>query len=306
MKLTKKIGHIGLDVADMDAAIEHATTIMGRRLVERTGANAYLSCNAEHHNLVFTESDRTALNHVSLEAESVEALEELKNRLLRESVLVCSEQPEEVGISQAIRFVGPSGHLFEVYTGMELDVHPARASGIDSLDPEIDTVGVRPRKFGHVALRAEDPSLLETFLSRMLGFIESDRVGGDLVWMRCNLDHHGLAILRGGDMLHHYAWEVESLAEIARLGDHLIRHGKTFIFGPGRHGPGRNYFAYHYDANGACVEYYADLEQIADDAWTGGDWAGNPNAINQWGPPPSEEFMSLGIPLANPQGAIVA
>jgi catechol 2,3-dioxygenase len=305
MKVIRKIGHIGLDVPDMDAAIEHATTIMGLRLVERTDANAYLSCNAEHHNLIFTESHRTALNHVSLEAESEEALEELRTRLLRENVEVLSERPEETGIRQAIRFVAPSGHVFEVYTGMELDIHRARTSGITSLDPQVDTVGVRPRKFGHVALRAEDPSLLEAFLSRMLGFIESDRVGGDLVWMRCNLDHHGLAILRGGDLLHHYAWEVESLAEIARLGDHLVRHGKTFIFGPGRHGPGRNYFAYHYDANGACVEYYADLEQIEDNAWTGGDWTGNPNAINQWGPAPSDEFMSLGIPLAGLPGVTV-
>ena len=42
--------------------------------------------------------------------------------------------------------------------------------------------------------------------------------------------------------LNHYAWGVESLAILGQLGDVLARNGGRFIWGPGRHGAGRNLF----------------------------------------------------------------
>jgi len=93
----------------------------------------------------------------------------------------------------------------------------------------------------------------------VLGFRLSDDVGdGTLLFLRCNADHHGIGITKGGEGLHHYAWEVEtSAARAARR-----RAGEEQRQVPlGARAPRRrsNLFTYHLDPAGCVVEYYADL-----------------------------------------------
>ncbi len=62
---------------------------------------------------------------------------------------------------------------------------------------------------------------------------------GTLVFMRCNPDHHGVGVGLGPRAgLNHYAWGVEDIGILGRLGDVLARNGGRFIWGPGRHGAG--------------------------------------------------------------------
>jgi len=287
--MIKAIGHVGLRVRDLEASVRWATTVMGLREVAREGGTAYLTHGGAHHSLQYIQADEAALDHVALEAQDVPALDELRDRLEKEAVEVISERPEESGVEQAIRFRGPDGHLFEVFTGMAAD------------QPRHTGSGVQPRKFGHPMLKSENPRKTQHFLERVLGFRLSDDVGdGTLLFLRCNADHHGIGISKGGEGLHHYAWEVESLAMLGQLGDVLEKNGGRFLWGPGRHGAGGNLFTYHLDPAGCVVEYYADLIKIYDEAgYRAGTWVmSDYRFANLWGPGiPGHEFFDAGAPL---------
>ncbi len=284
--MIKAIGHVALQVPDLDTSVRYAVQIMGLREVERRDGNAFLTHAAMHHSLQYVQGPRAALHHIALEAQDATALDRLRDQLARAGVRILSEAPQEPGLAQALRFQGPSGVVIEVYTGM------------DGGQPAYVPSGVRPRKFGHVTLKSSNVRELQRFFESVLGFKLSDDIGGMLVFLRCNPDHHGVAIAAGADGHHHYAWEVEGLPELGRLGDLLDTQGRCFLWGPGRHGAGDNIFTYHHDPAGAIVEYYADMERVYDDAsrppryWDAADR----RAANLWGARFTPEFIEDGLP----------
>jgi hypothetical protein len=61
--------------------------------------------------------------------------------------------------------------------------------------------------------------------------------------------------------------------------------GMAPAWGPGRHGPGNNVFAYFITPFGASMEYTAEVQQV-DDSYRVGtpdDWKWPPNRIDHWG-----------------------
>ena len=91
-------------------------------------------------------------------------------------------------------------------------------------------------KLGHVVLNVRDVERSARFYAEVLGFEISDvypeeMVPGGMVFLRCNPDHHGIALV--GSMketaanqdLNHVAFEVATLDEVVRAHDHLRRHG---------------------------------------------------------------------------------
>src|SRR5947199_5130127 len=89
-------------------------------------------------------------------------------------------------------------------------------------------------KLGHVVLNVRDVERSARFYTEVLGFQISDVypddiVPGGMVFLRCNPDHHGIALV--GSMkteaanieLNHIAFEVASLDEVLRARDHLRR-----------------------------------------------------------------------------------
>jgi catechol 2,3-dioxygenase-like lactoylglutathione lyase family enzyme len=263
---------------------------MGLRETRREGGTAYLTHADCHHSLQYIASDRSALDHIALEAHDDAALDALVARLAAVDIALLSDTPQEHGLTRAVRFAGPAGHVIEVFAGME-------AGG-----PTHTGSGVQPRKFSHPMLAAEDTGPTVALLVETLGFRLSDDVGeGTLVFLRCNPDHHGVGVGRGPRTgLNHYAWEVENVATLAGLGDVLARNDGRFIWGPGRHGAGQNIFTYHFDPAGAIVEYCADIYRIWDEAtYTPGRWSlEDARFANLWGPGPPSEMMETATPQA--------
>ena len=273
MHLIERICHVALRTPDLEASLRHATDVLGLREVERAGDVVYLTCGTKHHDLQLIADEHVALDHIALQATGAPALRTLAQRLQIENVKILSTQSVEPGVEEAMRFVAPGGQVIEVHAGMT-DDQPGRYR----------TRGVRPRKLGHVTLATPDRAELESFLERVLGFLPSDRSGEAVVWMRCNADHHGLAVRGGADAgLRHMAWEVGAWADLLSIADHLAKNGLSLTWGPGRHGPGNNLACYHVDPVGATHEYFTDLQQIHDDAWRGRDWAEVSNWRNLWG-----------------------
>lgn len=285
----RRMAHVALQVSDLDASVAWATGVMGMRETERADGVSYLTHAACHHSLQLIAGDRPALDHVALQAHDAEALDAVAARVRERGLPILSEDPEEAGIEHAIRFAGPSGHTFEVFVGM-VDVGPPHVGA-----------GAQPRKFGHPTITCPDIAPTQELFQQALGFRLSDEIGpGLLAFLRCSVDHHGLGLQKGEPGINHYAWEVEDLAALGRLGDTLQRSGSRFIWGPGRHGAGQNIFTYHYDPAGCIVEYYADLYQVWDErtyvpgVWAPDDWRG----MNLWGPGAPREMLESATPLA--------
>jgi catechol 2,3-dioxygenase-like lactoylglutathione lyase family enzyme len=289
-ELIKRPAHVALQVPDIDASVRWATTVMGMRETRRDGATVYLTHGDCHHSLQYIASDRSALDHIALQAHDGAALDALVAKLDAAGVALISDTPQEHGIDRAIRFAGPAGHVIEVFAGMA-DAGPTQTGS-----------GIQPRKFAHPMLAAEDTAATVAMLIETLGFRLSDNVGdGTLVFLRCNPDHHGVGVGRGPRTgLNHYAWEVDSLGTLGLLGDVLDRNAGRFIWGPGRHGAGQNVYTYHFDPAGAIVEYCADIYKVWDEAtYEPGHWSlEDPRFANLWGPGPPTEMMETATPQA--------
>lgn len=130
-------------------------------------------------------------------------------------------------------------------------------------------------KLGHVVVRVSDLARSTGFYTQVLGFRVSDvypedMMPGGMVFLRCNGDHHCLALVgtppeeveRGG--LHHFAFEVPTLDDVFRARAHLRRHGATIDF-EGRRRAGCQVAVEFRDPDGHRLELYWGVDQVGSD-----------------------------------------
>ncbi|HWO40979.1 MAG TPA: VOC family protein [Candidatus Eisenbacteria bacterium] len=132
----------------------------------------------------------------------------------------------------------------------------------------------RIAKLGHVVLRVADLERSTAFYTQILGFKVSDvypetMMPGGMVFLRCNTDHHCLALVGGGEPganreLHHVAFEVATLAEVLRARDRL-RHHKVPIDFEGRRRAGCQIAVEFRDPDNHSVEIYWGVDQVGSD-----------------------------------------
>ena len=127
-------------------------------------------------------------------------------------------------------------------------------------------------KLGHVVINVRDVARSVRFYTEVLGFEVSDiypddMVPGGMAFLRCNPDHHGIALV--GSMsatsenveLNHIAFEVATLDEVLRARDHLRDHGVEIDF-EGRRRAGCQLAVEFRDPDGHRLEIYWGIDQI--------------------------------------------
>lgn len=286
--VTSAIGHVALQVRDLQAATATATSIMGLRVSRADPDSVDLTHGRPRLALQYLRSDRDAFDHIGLEAAGTEALAEVRRRLDRAGIALTREAPFDPEVGEGFVFELPGRVVVEIYAGMPQD------------QPDYVATGVRPTRLGHVNVYVPEPAATIAALCDVLDFRVSDRVRGG-AFTRCNADHHGIAVLPGDNKLHHHAWEVQSIADLGRLGDALHAAGRTLVEGPVRHGIGNNIAAYFEGPAGEAVEYYTDMDLIHDDeGFVPGDWdVTGTSWYSTWVPRlPPDGFRELGAPLA--------
>ncbi len=130
------------------------------------------------------------------------------------------------------------------------------------------------RKIGHTVVFASDLERSRRFYTEVLGFKVSDAyptsmVPGGMVFLRCNGDHHCLALVGGGSetpdkSLHHIAFELATLDEVFRARDHLKEHGAKIVY-EGRRRAGCQVAVEFLDPDGHHLELYWGVDQIGSD-----------------------------------------
>ena len=267
--LVSAMGHVAIRTDRFEESVRDATETLGLRENARGPGVSYLSAGDTHHELRYLESDDNSVESIGLVAAGGDALRLLRRRVADEGLRVLRQDASGAGIADGFTFLGPDGIAFEVFVEM------VSAGGRPT--------GYGPDRYGHVNLHVPDPRAMQRFLVRVLDFRVSDVIGdGFGYFLRCNTEHHGVAVLQGRGTLHHHAWQVQSIADLGKLGDRLHAQGRELIWGPVRHGAGHNIAAYYVAPAGNVVELYTDLEQIYDDDRPPIEWVNPGEWNNLW------------------------
>lgn len=276
-----QMGHVAIQTTEFEKSLYDATKMLGLRETGRSGDTVFLAAANVHHELMYTKSNVDGIDHIGLVAADADALAEVRRRVDAAGYEIVSETPLEEGIGEGFAFDGPEGFVYEIYIGMAEDIASELSFG--------------PDRFGHINIHPQDLAGYTTFLEDVLDFRISDRIMEDVgVFLRCNSDHHGIALIAGRGHMHHHAWQAQSIVDLGKLGDRLDYVDRQLIWGPVRHGAGHNIAAYFVEPAGGVIELYTDLEQIYDDdrapvVWTTDKW------VNKWGTYRGDDFRSHGL-----------
>lgn len=151
-----------------------------------------------------------------------------------------------------------------------------------------DTADVpdRPRKIVHVNLNTVDFDGTLKFFTQALGFRVVDD-NAPLWFLHCdNSDHCSIVLCKMNlPTLNHIAFEMPEFDSVMRGMGRMKDSGYPIEWGPGRHGPGNNVFAYFCGPDEVPLEYAAEVQQI-DDSYQprpSDYWKFKPGRSDQWG-----------------------
>lgn len=179
---------------------------------------------------------------------------------------------DEPGGGSGFLLEGPEGQAFRFV---------AQSETAEKLPPDRD----RPLQITHVVINARDREVCTRFLVDVLGFRLSDRTRF-MNFLRCDSVHHSIAFAQSHiSSLNHVAFEMRDLDAVMRGIGRLRDAGFPTVWGPGRHGPGNNVFAYFVTPFGAVVEYTSEVQRVGEDYKVGGpeDWKWPANRADHWG-----------------------
>jgi len=199
---------------------------------------------------------------------------------------------------------------------------PGGGVGFDAVDPDHRVLRIScgvehypdapdrldaPRKITHVVLNTPHLEKCLHFYEEALGFRISDWSEHQMVFIRCNSDHHSISFNRADHAaLNHIAFEMPTVDALMRGVGRLKSKGKPVGWGIGRHGPGNNVFAYFTDPNDFVVEYTTEVQQVDDATHEPQVWKRVPHLMDRWGtagpPPPEFRVYMAGKPDPGYQG----
>ena len=125
----RKLGHVVLNVTDLEAAVRFYTGVLGLEVSDRypdtmvPGGMVFLRCNADHHGVALVggagKSDRSSLNHFAFEVATLDEVFRARTWLSKHDVPIVFEGRRRAGCQIAVEFQDPDGNNLEVYWGID-------------------------------------------------------------------------------------------------------------------------------------------------------------------------------------------
>ncbi len=125
-----KIGHVVLNVRDVERSARFYTEVLGFRISDVypeemvPGGMVFLRCSPDHHGIALVGSMReaaanTELNHIAFEVGSLDEVVRARDHLRRHGVEIDFEGRRRAGCQLAVEFRDPDGHRLEIYWGID-------------------------------------------------------------------------------------------------------------------------------------------------------------------------------------------
>ena len=266
-----RLRSIELNLPKAAAARDFFLNIWGLADAGITGVTSYLRGSGTFPYLVsLTEAEGPSVASTTFCVDEAD-LARIRDGAAREGLVIEDTISRDPGGGAGVLVQLPEGEVFRFLVGStEVEAIPGRDL---------------PVKLTHVVMNSADAEATATMAEKALGFTVSDRTKG-MVFVRCSPSHHSVAFARQGfASLNHIAFEMQDIDAVMRGIGRMRDHGAAPAWGPGRHGPGDNVYAYYISPFGAVIEYSTAVEIVADDYKTGApeDWTWPPNRIDQWG-----------------------
>jgi len=272
-------GHIQLRVLDMQVALNHYVDLLGLIEMDRDEqGRVYLKgwSEVDKFSLVLREADEPGMDFLGFKVMDREALDSLAAALTHHGCAPESIPAGELkGCGERIRFVGPSGHSFELYAEKEY----TGRWGVSEVNPEAwprGLKGMRAERFDHCLLYG--PNLEETrrLFTDVLGFWlaeqvldEEERHVGDFFTLSNKA--HDIAFIEHAEpgRLHHASFLLDTWEAVLRAADLISMSDTSIDIGPTRHGITHGQTIYFFDPSGNRNEvftgsdvYYPDHRTI--------------------------------------------
>jgi catechol 2,3-dioxygenase-like lactoylglutathione lyase family enzyme len=259
---------VDLAVTDLKRALSFFTAVWNLDIAAESHNQAYLRASRPaFHALGLAEAQSVGVVRIWLEASSPFAVDALFARV-KEWGAPTDGAPRSFGMpvgGYGFGFQDPEGRNYALVCGANDHV-----AGPDQPD--------RPTRLSHVNLNSGANDETFNFMQQALGFTLSDRTR-QFRFIRCNSDHHSLVLgFNDKATLNHIAFEMPDLDSVMRGIGRMRDNGFPAEWGPGRHGPGNNVFAYFCGPEELPLEYTAEMHQVDD------NYVVRP--VEQWGWPP--------------------
>lgn len=286
-----RLWHATFETPDVQRQADYYSQVIGLQVV-RDGSRAILSSAVGEEAVIFNPGPAARCTSIALQVAPDTELRDIESTLRGHGVKPERRSDISPSLSAAMVFTDPKGTEIELFTD-------ARLTGSRPVG------GVAPHKLGHVAFLVPDAKAISDFYVEALGFRVSDWIEDYFAFLRCGPDHHTLNFISGtGTFMHHFAFELHDWGHLQKACDTLARHERPLIWGPGRHGVGHNVFVYHRDPDDHIIEFFAEMDQMKDEAlgyfeprpWHH-DHPQRPKVWERkyagmtWGPPPTADFL---------------
>lgn len=218
--------------------------------------HAFRTLAHDHADFMLREGP-AGIDHVCFSVSTQAALDGLTAHLREGGVAIADLAPDDLfpGETRGVAFQDSDGRNLRLVLAT-----PSAAPLREDRDP------LAPLAIGHLVLWSPDQPRAEAFFAQ-LGFQVTDRTHLDMSFLRCNRDHHTVALVKSGSGkagIQHIAFDVATIDNVMRNFARLRDLGLECVWGVGRHGPGNNVFSYYQDPAGNFIEYYGDMDPQPD------------------------------------------
>ncbi|MCU1457508.1 MAG: hypothetical protein JWL73_1600 [Actinomycetia bacterium] len=291
--LVKRIGYVGIGVADVDRATDFYERVGQLSLSERTPEGAFLTGGVEHHWLRLYKSQAPGDFRVGYEAVDAAALEEIAARL--DARGIAYEEGGDLSvdrIDRSIRFRNPDGVELEIFTQMmELPTPPRQTT-------------VKMLKLLHAVWSTQDVVAGYQFHADVLGFRDSDWLERRVVFLRCADGYHhsaGLAATPGPAALQHFCILVDTIDDVMRARNNALDQGAELLQDLLRHAASGSIGVYVKDPDlNFSVEFCTSHPQIEDEGYRARILPKSAVTSDLWQEKPPAAAMAPSLPLLAP------
>jgi catechol 2,3-dioxygenase-like lactoylglutathione lyase family enzyme len=273
--LVRGVRSVDLVATNLDEALRFYETVWNLTPVGSDNDSRYFRGTARYHHILgLHRGAQPAVIRVTFDVASRSDVDELQRRIAaagaRPTALAVLTTP---GGGYGFGCKDPDGR--NLVFVCEVADH---ADGADQPD--------RPRKIVHVNLNARDFDASLAFFTGALGFHIIDD-NAPLWFLHCaNSDHCSIVLCKTNlPTLNHIAFDMADFDSVMRGLGRMKDNGYPTEWGPGRHGPGDNVFAYFCGPDEVPLEYAAEILQVDDNyaPHPSSYWKFAPGRSDQWG-----------------------